>query len=59
VEAFVVQIWTTVEETDASRDDLRGFIEHVDSGRREPLRTAVNCSLSSKASKVHNPQEVD
>jgi hypothetical protein len=41
VEAFVIRIWTPAERVDdPERYRLRGFIEHVGSGAREPFRGA-------------------
>lgn len=42
VETFVVQIWTSADETEASHSDLRGFVEHVGSGRRKAFRNAAD-----------------
>jgi hypothetical protein len=42
VETFVVQIWTSAEVTEASPSDLRGFVEHVGSGRRKAFRNAAD-----------------
>jgi hypothetical protein len=39
VETYVVQIWIGSEDEEAPRrGDLRGFVEHVASGRHEPFR---------------------
>jgi hypothetical protein len=55
VETFVVQIWSPVDETDANRDDLRGFVEHVDSGRRGPFRNSRELLEFFEAQ--HDPQQ--
>ena len=40
METFVVQIWASADETGAAAGGLPGFVEHVDSGRREAFREA-------------------
>jgi hypothetical protein len=59
VETFVVQILTLVDETDPNRDDLRGFVEHVHSGRREPFRNAHELLAFFKPQRDPQPQEVE
>jgi len=59
VETFVVQVWLPVDETDASRDDLRGFVEHVDSGQREPFRNSRELLPFLEAQRDPQPQEVE
>jgi hypothetical protein len=38
VETYVVQIWNQSDKEASSSGDLRGYVEHVDSGRRSPFR---------------------
>jgi hypothetical protein len=38
VETFVVQIWARVDGADATRTNLRGFVEHVGSRRPAPFQ---------------------
>jgi hypothetical protein len=38
VETFVVQIWHPANDSTADGADLRGFVQHVGSGRREAFR---------------------
>jgi hypothetical protein len=59
METFVVQIWSPVDETGANRDDLRGFVEHVDSGRREPFRNSRELLAFFQAQRDPQPQEVE
>jgi hypothetical protein len=40
VETFVVQIWPPADTDEADGGDLRGFVEHIGSGRREAFRGA-------------------
>jgi hypothetical protein len=59
VETFVVQIWAPVDEPETSGDDLRGFVEHVDSGRREPFRNSRELLAFFEAQRDAQPQEVE
>jgi hypothetical protein len=59
VETYVIQIWAPLEETNPNREDLRGFVEHVDSGRREPFRSAGELLAFFEAQQDPKPQEVE
>jgi hypothetical protein len=59
VQTFVVQIWAPVDATDPSRDDLRGFVEYVDSGRREGFRNSGELLAFFEAQRNPQPQEVE
>jgi hypothetical protein len=58
METYVVQIWAPSEEAE-SRGDLRGFVEHVATGRREPFRTIAELIAFFDAQQDRQPQEVD
>lgn len=59
MQTFVVQIWALVDATGASRDDLRGFVESVDSGRREAFRNSRELLAFFEAQRNPQPQEVE
>lgn len=58
METYVVQIWVRSDEEAPSRGDLRGFVEHVGSGRREPFRGAHELIAFLEAHQPQ-PQEVE
>jgi hypothetical protein len=58
VETYVVQIWIRSDEK-AARGDLRGFVEHVGSGRREPFRDSGELLAFFEAQQDPHPQEVE
>jgi hypothetical protein len=58
METYVVQIWIPSEE-EGSRGDLRGFVEHVGSGRREPFRNSGEFLAFFEALQATQPQEVE
>jgi len=59
VETYVVQIWTRSDEEGPRRGDLRGFVEHVGSGRREPFRDAGELLALFQTQQDPQPQEVE
>jgi hypothetical protein len=59
VETFVVQIWSSVDDNDPGHDDLRGFVEHVDSGRRVSFRDARDLLAFLEAQRDPQRQEVE
>jgi hypothetical protein len=59
VETFVVQIWTPVDEANLSRGGLRGFVEHVGSGRRAPFRDSGELLAFFETQQDQEPQEVE
>jgi hypothetical protein len=59
VETYVVQIWTRSDEEGPSRGDLRGFVEHVGSGRREPFREVGELIAFFETQQDPRPQEVE
>jgi hypothetical protein len=59
VETYVVQIWLRSDEEEPNRGDLRGFVEHVGSGRREPFRDAGELLAFFQTQQDARPQEVE
>jgi hypothetical protein len=59
METYVVQIWTPPDEEASSPRDLRGFVEHVGSGRREPFRAVAELIAFFKADQERQPAELD
>jgi hypothetical protein len=60
METFVVQIWNQVEpKTEHSGDELRGFVEHVGSRRRESFRDECELLSFLHAEQRHPQQEVE
>jgi hypothetical protein len=57
VQTFVVQIWAPVDATEAGCDGLRGFVEHVDSGRRESFRDSRELLAFFEVQWEPQPQE--
>jgi hypothetical protein len=59
VETYVVQIWIRAEEDETpNRADLRGFVEHVGSGRRAPFRDSGELLAFFETQQEPKPQEV-
>jgi hypothetical protein len=60
VETYVVQIWIRSDEDEEapSRGELRGFVEHVASGRREPFRDSGQLLAFFETKQDQEPQEV-
>ena len=54
-----MQIWTPPDEEASSPRDLRGFVEHVGSGRREPFRAVAELIAFFKADQERQPAELD
>jgi hypothetical protein len=60
METFVIQVWNQAEgETEASWDELRGFVEHLGSGRRESFRDERELLSLLHAERRHPQQEVE
>jgi hypothetical protein len=60
METFVIQIWNQVEgKTEHSGDGLRGFVEHLGSGRRESFRDERDLLSFLNAERRHPQQEVE
>ena len=59
VETFVMRVWTPAERADdPERYRLRGFIEHVGSGEREPFRGVGELLAFLEARLEGKPEEV-
>lgn len=60
METFVIQIWMQPQGTaEASGDELRGFVEHLGSGRRESFRDERELLSFLHAEQRHPQQEVE
>jgi hypothetical protein len=59
VETYVVQIWLGSDDEGPSRGDLRGFVEHVGSGRRESFRGVRELVAFFETQQDQQPQEVE
>ena len=60
METYVVQIWIGSEDEEAPRrGDLRGFVEHVGSGRRAPFRDTGELLAFFETQQDPEPQEVE
>jgi hypothetical protein len=59
METFVIQIWNQAEKAEASGDELRGFVEHLGSGRRESFRDERELLSYLHAEQRHPQQEVE
>jgi hypothetical protein len=60
METFVIQIWMQPQRTtDASGDELRGFVEHLGSGRRESFRDERELLSFLHTEQRHLQQEVE
>jgi hypothetical protein len=60
MDTYVIQIGARPEgEAAASGGDLRGTVEHVGSGRREPFRDARELLAFLQTEHRHQAEEVD
>jgi len=59
VKTFVVQIWAQAGEANATGGELRRFVEHVGSGRREAFRSARDLIAFFESQQDPQPQEVE
>lgn len=60
METYVVQIWIGSEDEEPPRSgDLRGFVEHVGSGRRERFRDSGELLAFFETQQDPQPQEVE
>ncbi len=60
METYVVQIWIGFEDEEAPmRGDLRGFVEHVGSGRRASFRDTGELFAFFETQQDPEPQEVE
>ena len=60
METYVIRIGTRAEsETATSHDELRGTVEHVGSGRREPFRGARELLAFLQSEKRRESEEVE
>ncbi len=56
----MIQIWNQVEgKTEHSGDGLRGFVEHLGSGRRESFRDERELLSFLHAEQRHQQREVE
>lgn len=59
METYVVQLWISGREDEPGRGDLRGFVEHVPSGRRTPFRDSDELLAFLQAEGGSQPKEVE
>jgi hypothetical protein len=60
METYVIRIGTRPEgEASAGQRELRGTVEHVSSGRREPFRDAHELLAFFRIERRGKPEEVD
>jgi hypothetical protein len=60
METFVIQIGTHPQDsTQASREELRGVVEHVGSGRRQPFANAPELLAFLRADHRDEATEAD
>jgi hypothetical protein len=59
VETYVVQIWIRPDEKAPNGGHLRGFVEHVSSGRREPFREVGELIAFFETQQDPPPHEVE
>ncbi len=59
METFVVQIWPPAENTNTAHGEIRGFVEHVGSGRRGSFRKAADLLAFFESQQPHQPPNRD
>ena len=58
METFVVQIWALAGESNTSGMDMRGYVEHVGTGRREAFRCLGDLVAFLESPHHEQPREV-